>query len=234
MLTSEPQALQDRIENKQEAFSYILSNYVKDKDLTKLKDLTDTQKFLKDLLSGVSTSSLQKHYKTKISQLIKIDLEAGKNVDTVASQTPNLTKTFLVKSKDFLLDKTYLQLLIFSKIRKPDLLVPSRYLSSPELRDMYLKIKHLESTDISEISKLFEDESEQKLLFEEIIFKSTEVEDNIEEQLQKIVARQRKEYLTRQQKALSVRIAIAEESNNSKETDRLLSKMLKLTKLLKE
>lgn len=234
MLTSESQALQDRIENKQEAFSYILSNYVKDKDLTKLKDLTDTQKFLKDLLSGVSTSSLQKHYKTKISQLIKIDLETGKNVDTVATQTSNLTKTFLVKSKDFLLDKTYLQLLIFSKIRKPDLLVPSRYLSSPELRDMYLKIKHLESTDISEISKLFEDESEQKLLFEEIIFKSTEVEDNIEEQLQKIVARQRKEYLTRQQKALSVRIAIAEESNNSKETDRLLSKMLKLTKLLKE
>lgn len=234
MLNSESQALQDRIENKQEAFSYILSNYVKDKDLTKLKDLTDTQKFLKDLLSGVSTSSLQKHYKTKISQLIKIDLETGKNVDAVASQTPNLTKTFLVKSKDFLLDKTYLQLLIFSKIRKPDLLVPSRYLSSPELRDMYLKIKHLESTDISEISKLFEDESEQKLLFEEIIFKSTEVEDNIEEQLQKIVARQRKEYLTRQQKALSVRIAIAEESNNSKETDRLLSKMLKLTKLLKE
>jgi len=132
------------------------------------------------------------------------------------------------------LDKTYLQLLIFSKIRKPDLLVPSRYLSSLELREMYLKIKHLESTEISDISKLFDEESEQKLLFEEIIFKSTEVEDNIEEQLLKIVGRLRKEYLTRQQKALSVRIAIAEESNNSKETDRLLSKMLKLTKLLRE
>lgn len=234
MLLAEPNAISDRVEKKQEAFSYILSNYIRDKDLTRLKDLTDTQRFLKDLISVVSTSTLQKHYKTKISKLIKIDLETGKNVDTVATQTSNLTKTFLVKSKDFLLDKTYLQLLIFSKIRKPDLLVPSRYLSSPELRDMYLKIKHLESTDISEISKLFEDESEQKLLFEEIIFKSTEVEDNIEEQLQKIVARQRKEYLTRQQKALSVRIAIAEESNNSKETDRLLSKMLKLTKLLKE
>lgn len=234
MLNSESQALRDRIENKQEAFSYILSNYIRDKDLTKLKDLTDTQRFLKDLLSGISTSTLQKHYKTKISQLIKIDLETDKNIDAVRPHTSNLTKTFLVKSKDFLLDKTYLQLLIFSKIRKPDLLVPSRYLSSPELRKMYLKIKHLESTEISDISKLFDEASDQKLLFEEIIFKSTEVEDNIEEQLLKIVGRLRKEYLTRQQKALSVRIAIAEESNNSKETDRLLSKMLKLTKLLRE
>jgi len=234
MLLAEPNAMTDRVEAKQEAFSYILSNYIRDKDLTKLKDLTDTQRFLTDLLSGVSTSTLQKHYKTKILQLIKIDLETDKNIDTASSHTSNLTKTFLVKSKDFLLDKTYLQLLIFSKIRKPDLLVPSRYLSSLELREMYLKIKHLESTEISDISKLFDEESEQKLLFEEIIFKSTEVEDNIEEQLLKIVGRLRKEYLTRQQKALSVRIAIAEESNNSKETDRLLSKMLKLTKLLRE
>ncbi len=234
MLLAEPDAMTNRVETKQEAFSYILSNYIRDKDLTKLKDLTDTQRFLKDLLSGVSTSTLQKHYKTKISQLIKIDIETGKDIDTVSPHTSNLTRTFLVKSKDFLLDKTYLQLLIFSKVRKSNLLVPSRYLSSPELREMYLKIKHLENTDITEISKLFEAESEQKLLFEEIIFKSTEVEDNIEEQLQKIVGRLRKEYLTRQQKALSVRIALAEESNNSKETDRLLSKMLKLTKLLRE
>lgn len=234
MLLAEPNAIFDRVEKKQEAFSYILSNYIRDKDLTRLKDLTDTQRFLKDLISGVSTSTLQKHYKTKISKLIKIDLDTDKNVGTISPKKPNLTKTFLVKSKDFLLDKTYLQLLIFSKIRKPDLLVPSRYLSSTELRDMYLKIKHLENTDITEISKLFENESEQKLLFEEIIFKSTEVEDNIEEQLLKIVGRLRKEYLTRQQKALSVRIAIAEESNNSKETDKLLSKMLKLTKLLRE
>ena len=234
MLQAEPNAIAKRIEDKQEAFSYILTNYIKDKDLSKLKDFTDTQKFLKELLEGVSTSTLQKHYKTKITQLIKIDLDESKNVDTTSPSTPNLTKTFLVKSNDFLLDKTYLQLLIFSKLRKSELLVPSRYLSSPILKDMYLKIKHLESTEISEISKLFEQEIEQKTLFEEVIFRSTEMEENLEEQLTKIIGRLRKEYLTRQQKALSVRIALAEESNNPKEADRLLSKMQKLTKLLRE
>ena len=234
MLQAEPDAMTKRIEDKQEAFSYILTNYIKDKDLSKLKDFTDTQKFLKDLLAGVSTSTLQKHYKTKITQLIKIDIDESKNVDAASSHASNLTKTFLVKSNDFLLDKTYLQLLIFSKLRKSELLVPSRYLTSPVLKEMYLKIKHHESTEISEISKLFEQEAEQRILFEEVIFKSTEMEENIEEQLVKIISRLRKEYLTRQQKALSVRIALAEESNNPKEADRLLSKMQKLTKLLRE
>ncbi len=234
MLLAEPKAMSERVEKKQEAFSYILSNYIRDKDLTKLKDLTDTQRFLKDLISGVSTSTLQKHYKTKISKLIKIDLELDRNVDTVSPEVSNLSKTFLVKSNDYLLEKTYLQLLLFGKIQKPELLVPSRYLTSPILREIYLKIKHNVDKEISDISKLFENESEQKILFEEIIFKSTEIEEDLEGQLQKIVIRLRKEYLTRQQKALSVKIAIAEESNNSKETDRLLAEMQRLTKLLKE
>lgn len=234
MLLAEPKAMLDRIEAKQEAFSYILSNYIRDKDLTRLKDLTDTQRFLKDLISGVSTSTLQKHYKTKISQLIKIDLDLDKNIYTASPKMPNPSRTFLVKSSDYLLEKTYLQLLLFGKIQNSELLVPSRYLTSPILRTMYLEIKHNLNKEISEISKLFDNESEQKILFEEIIFKSTEIEEDLESQLKKIAQRLRKEYLTRQQKALSVKIALAEESNKSEEADRLLTKMQKLTKLLKE
>jgi DNA primase len=234
MLLAEPQAMVERIEKKQEAFSYIVSSYIRDKDLTKLKDLTDTQRFLKDLISVVSTPTLQKHYKAKISKLIKIDIDLGKNADPISPEVHNLSKTFLVKSNDFLLEKTYLQLLLFGKIQKSELLVPSRYLASPALKEIYLKIKHNIGKEISDISKLFKNESEQKILFEEIIFKSTEIEEDIEEQLQKIVVRLRKEYLMRQQKALSVKIAIAEESNNSSEADKLLVKMQRLTKLLKE
>ena len=114
------------------------------------------------------------------------------------------------------------------------MLIPSRYLSSPLLQEIYLAIKHSNKTDIVDIAKLFENSPEKKIFIEEIIFRATEFEDDLNTQLIKLIGRLKKQYLTRQQKALSVRIAIAEESNNSKETDRLLSKMLKLTKLLKE
>lgn len=232
MLQAEPDAMPKRISEKQEAFSYILSNYIKDRDLTKLKDLSDTQKFLKDLLVDVTTPTLQKHYKKKVLQITKIDLEESlPSNDFVA---PRATKPFLVKSTQNLLEKSFLQLLIFSRLRKLEFLVPSRYLSSSILQTIYLEIKHCKCTEIADLLKLFENKPEQKILFEEIIFRSTEIEDDIEDQLQKIVKRLKKEYLTRQQKALSVKIAIAEESNNSEETDRLLNKMQKLTKLLKE
>jgi hypothetical protein len=155
-------------------------------------------------------------------QITKIDLE--ESLPSNDFTAPRATKSFLVKSTQNLLEKTFLQLLIFSRLRKLEFLVPSRYLSTPILQTIYLEIKHCKSTEIADLMKLFENNSEQKILFEEIIFRSTEIEENIEEQLQKIVKRLKKEYLTRQQKALSVKIAIAEESNNSEETDRLLTR----------
>jgi hypothetical protein len=59
MLLAEPQAMVERIEKKQEAFSYIVSSYIRDKDLTKLKDLTDTQRFLKDLTKTLQSQNFK-------------------------------------------------------------------------------------------------------------------------------------------------------------------------------
>jgi DNA primase len=233
MLLKEPNKMQELIKEKQEAFSYIFSNFIKDKDLTELSDLTTTKNFVKELLSHVSDQILQNHYIDKIKQIGKIDL--GEKVFPTSSSSlyAQNTKGFLVKADSNLLEKTYLQLLIFSKKRSPEVLIPSRYLSSPLLQEIYLTIKHSDKTDIVDIAKLFENSPEKKMFIEEIIFRATEFEDDLNTQLIKLIGRLKKQYLTRQQKALSVRIAIAEESNNTKETERLLTKMLRLTKLLK-
>jgi len=234
MLQKEPERMAQLIEKKQEAFSYIFSNYIKDKDLTELADLTSTQNFVKELLIHVTNPTLLRHYTEKIKQIGKIALGDDKSYNNLTEVRMPNTKGFLVKVDSNLLEKTYLQLLIYSKIRSKDILIPSRYLSSPMLREMYLTIKHSVRTDIADIAKLFESSPEKKLLMEEIIFRSTEMDEDIEAQLNKLLTRLKKQYLTRQQKALSVKIAIAEESNNSEETERLLTKMLHLTKLLKE
>ncbi len=234
MLQKEPKLIVELIEQKQEAFSYIFSNFIKDKDLTELSDLSNTQNFVKELLSHVTNQILQNHYTEKIKQIGKIDL--GTSVSSLSNSKPFLqnTKGFLVKADINLLEKTYLQLLIFRKDRSKNIFIPSWYISSPILREMYLTIKHSGKTDMGEIAKLFDDDSEKRIFMEDIIFRSTEIDEDIEQQLVKLTKRLRKQYLTRQQKALSVKIAIAEESNDTTKTDRLLKKMLRLTKLLKE
>jgi DNA primase len=233
MLQKEPNRMQELIKEKQEAFSYIFSNFIRDKDLTELSDLTITKNFVRELLSHVSDQILQNHYIEKIKQIGKIDLGEKVSQTSKSSLPVQNTKGFLVKADSNLLEKTYLQLLIFSKKRSTEVLIPSRYLSSPLLQEIYLAIKHSNKTDIVDIAKLFENSPEKKIFIEEIIFRATEFEDDLNTQLIKLIGRLKKQYLTRQQKALSVRIAIAEESNNTKETERLLTKMLRLTKLLK-
>lgn len=234
MLQKEPELMQKLIEQKQEAFSYIFSNYIKDKDLTELSDLTNTQNFVKDLLSHVTNQLLRNHYIEKIKQIGKIELTEG--ISSTSDSKPFLqnTKGFLVKEDTNMLEKTYLQLLIFNKNRTEDMYIPSRYLSSPLQREIYLTIKHSGKVGIADIAKLFDNSPDKKVFVEEIIFRSTEIEDDLDKQLTKVTRRLKKQYLTRQQKALSVKIAIAEESNNTKETERLLTKMLRLTKLLKD
>lgn len=233
MLQKEPDHLKYLIENKQEAFSYIFANHIKDLDLTKMEDLTETQKFLEDLLSHVTNPTLLKHYQEKVESIGKIEL---KNTINATKQPYNLnsnTKGFPVKSDNNLLEKTYLQLLIFTKDKSEDVYIPSRYFSSTILKEIYLELKHSQAKDLPDIVKLFKDNSEKKLVIEDIIFRATEMEEDTTNQLKKLAMRLRKIYLTRQQKALSVKIAIAEEGNDTQQMEKLLQRMLKITKLLK-
>ncbi len=233
MLQKDEKKLATLIENKQEAFSYILTNYLQDKDLNKLEDLTQTQLFIKDLFSHITNATLLKHYTEKVKLLTKLDITEPKYVNKKQNSTSTNTKGFLVKSNSDLLEKMYLQLLIYADGDMGKYHIPSRYISSPMLREMYLMIKHSGKRDIKDIVSLFNNDSTQKILIEEIIFRSTEIEEDIEKQLATVMQRLKKDYLTRRQKTLSARIAMAEESNDSVKTEKLMQQMMKITKLLK-
>ena len=234
MVQENPDHLKYLIENKQEAFSYILTNYIKDKDLTKMSDLTETQRFLEELLSHVADPTLLKHYNEKIQSIGKFELKTSVNKGNNSASTNPDKKAFLVKSPNDLLEKTYLQLLIFNSNHTDDLYIPSRYLSSPMLRDIYLEIKHTDAKTLPDLVQIFSDDVNKKTFMEDIIFGATEMEEDTTPQLKKLIPRLKKNYLLRQQKALSVKIAIAEESNDSQQIEKLLQKVLKITKLLKE
>lgn len=232
MVQKDPEHLKYLIENKQEAFSYIFTNYIKEKDLTQLHDLTQTQLFIKDLLNHVTNPTLFNHYVEKIKLLSKIDFNEPNIVKKSSNVLNNNTKGFLVKLNNNLLEKMYLQLLIFADGDIDKFYIPSWYFSSKELREIYLIIKHSKKRDIKDIVALFNNNPTQKILIEEIIFRSTEIEKDIDKQLLSIMKRLKQDYFTKRKKALSVKIAIAEESNDTKQLEKLMLKMTKITKLL--
>jgi hypothetical protein len=182
----------------------------------------------------VTSPVLLKHYKEKVKKIGKIDIYTEEDTSITTKGIKNNTRSFPVKSDSNLLEKTYLQLLILNKGEAENIYIPSRYFSSDVLKEIYLAIKSTKEPDLPSIIKLFEKDEEKKVLLEDIIFRATEVEENTTKQLEKIALRLRREYLIRRQKALSVKIAIAEESNDTAQIEMLLKKMLEITKLLKE
>lgn len=238
MMQKDPDHLQMLIRNKQEAFSYIFSNFIKERDLSQLKDLTETKKFLEELLTHVTDQTLKKHYNDKANRLGQMIFNTnGENSGKViqgSNITINPVKQITNQNVN-ILEKTYLQLLIYNFSFIRDYQVPIRYFSSETLQEIYktLLVSPI-AGDISSIIKLFDKDEEKKLLIEDIILSATEMEIDSKKQLEKVTKRLKKEYLNRRQRELRVKIAIAEESNDVKKIDLLLKKVLKITKILKD
>lgn len=238
MMQKDPDHLQMLIRNKQEAFSYIFSNFIKERDLSQLKDLTETKKFLEELLTHVTDQTLKKHYNDKANRLGQMIFNTNGENSGKVIQGSNITINPVkqITNQDInILEKTYLQLLIYNFSFVRDYQVPIRYFSSETLQEIYktLLVNPI-ARDISSIIKLFDKDEEKKLLIEDIILSATEMEIDSKKQLEKVTKRLKKEYLNRRQRELRVKIAIAEESNDVKKIDLLLKKVLKITKILKD
>lgn len=238
MMQKDPNHLQTLIENKQEAFSYILANFIKERDLNQLEDLTETQKFLIDLLSHVSDQTLQKHYKFKAEKIAKATFFTSEK--HLKPQRSRINTTATPVKQDHtddinLLEKTYLQLVIYNPNFAKDYHVPIRYFSSKILREIYkIIIVNPIADNVSSIVKLFDNDAEKKILIEDIILSATEMDTDASKQLDKITKRLKKQYLDKRQGELRAKIAIAEESNDTQKIELLLKKILKITKMLKD
>ena len=88
-----------------------------------------------------------------------------------------------------------------------------------------------------EIYAKLEKDSDTKELLEELIFQNTELPNSKEQiynELDQIIVRLKKSYYENQRKDLHRKIAIAEENGEFRESQKLLSKLQDLNKMLKD
>ncbi len=237
LLQKETKLMKRKITNKAEAFSFILSNYLEDKNLNRLEDVNRVKNFIGSLISSVHDKTLLNLYKQKSTNLTKLDLfeETPENPYKYGKKEPS--SQFHMKKADNKVYREYLQLLLLLDEIEQEFLVDEKYILPTPLQQLYAEILKSYKEGKEKLYTILHETDGITETFEEIIFDLTaipEQEKDIKEELKKLSRRLEALYLKEQQKMLSQKVAIAEEKRDTKEAEKYLKELAQINKLLQE
>jgi DNA primase len=237
LLQKETKLMKRKITNKAEAFSFILSNYLENKNLNRLEDINRVKNFIGSLISSVRDKTLLNLYKQKIRNLTKLDLfeETPKNPYKYGKKEP--PSQFHMKKADNKVYREYLQLLLLLDEIEQEFLVDEKYILPTPLQQLYTEILKNYKEGKEKLYTILHETDGITETFEEIIFDLTaipEQEQEIKEELKELSRRLEALYLKGQQKILSQKVAIAEEKRDTKKAEKYLKELAQINKLLQE
>jgi DNA primase len=237
LLQKDKKLMITRITNKTEAFSFILSAYLEDKNLNRLEDVQKVKNFIGSLIFSVNEKTLVNLYKMKSEKLTKLGIfEKGvknpyKNSKKKAVFSHHVNSTHNKAYKD------YLRLLLLLEEIDPEFLVDKKYILPPTLQQLYIEILKNYKEGKERLYSLLHETDTITETFEDIIFDLTAIpkqEEEIKDELKKLSKRLRSLYLKEQQKILSQKIAIAEERRDTKKAQEYLKELTRINKLLQK
>ncbi len=224
MIKEDLDKLKIRINKKKDAFSYLLFTFIEDKDLTNYEDYNKTQKFVTDLLSSVADRTAFNFYQTKAEKVIGVlDRNITEKKFTKSSSTKDSFSNASHEKNNSKNEKAYLQLLFLQE----NINIPKEHdisvFDSSDVKDV---LEYIKNNPGKERQDIFE--KTNKELVEELIFSSSKIidltQESIEKDLNDIYFNILKNSQKRKRKQLSVKMAIAEEKGDSKESKELSEK----------
>ncbi|MDD4382438.1 MAG: DNA primase [Candidatus Dojkabacteria bacterium] len=219
-----------KIDKKEEAFSFILSQYISDKNLNKMKDLVDTEKFIKSLISEVKDEIIKKHYIEKVEITTKIQLEKDD------AQRTALQRDFKhVKSGAIPTEKRYMQLMLLIDNIKENFLIKNTLLQCNEYKDILKIIEDNIKLDRKSIFDKLKENEPTRIILEDLIFSVKELPKSNEEIESEILILKKKlniDYLKDIRKNLNIKMAFAEEKGDNKKSEELLEEIQRVNKML--
>lgn len=237
LLQKEPEKMKVLIKNKTEAFSFILTNFLSDKDINKLSDLDKIKTFIGSLLSSVKDNTTKEHYIKKVFNITKINVEENANTFSSSKKRPVEVNSVLVKKPDNKLESKYIKLLLLLNSIKEESLIPKKHITSQSLSDIYNHIVKFKDSKKEVLYSTLKNDSDINTVFEDLIFDLNDMPTTQEEVISELkIVKKRLEsaYLKNKQKELSVKIAIAEENNNYKDSEKYFKELTEVNKILKE
>ena len=236
LLLKKPKDMKRRIENKKEAFSFILSNYTKDKSINRLEDMNKIKNLINILLESVKDKTTKELYIKKVKRIYKIDLDKTTNIPGKGI-TKNPTE---IKQQSMEIDKIeeqYIQhLLLLPKLNEKQL-VPLEYITSKELIIIYNTILKNRGLSKEELFNRFQNQNEVQRIFENLIFRLSDLpstKEIVEKEIMILKKRIVYKFLKSKQKELTVKIALAEENRELKSSEKHLKELMDINNLLKQ
>jgi DNA primase len=237
LLQKDPKKMKYLIKNKNEAFFFILADYLSDKNLNKLEDLEQIRNFIGSLLFPVKDNDVKKYYSRRASSITKIDSLRPVNSDTPKNAVKKATRGLPVKKADNKSYRTYVQCLLLLDNIDQKYLLKKEAIIPAHIQEIYTEIlKHYKKGKEELYSKL-QDNPTVSETFEDIIFNLTDVPSNKKEiinELKTVMKRIEVDNLKIKQKNLSIKIALSEENKKYKEAEKYLKELIEINKVLKE
>lgn len=235
MMQKNPKKMQELLDNKVEAFSYILAEVIKDKDLNKLEDINKVKKIIEPILESVKDENTKALYMRKYYNITKIQPPTS----TTKSSTKSKEKKSIDKSSTVeknSLYTQYFQLLFLLDELKKSYLLPEKFLKNTDFEKIYeIVLENFPKIDKEYLYLQFENDPVMQNIVEQLIFKMTDrirSEKYLEEEIKKIQKNIKIKYYTERQKNITVKIAMNEEMKENQLP--LLKKLDRISKILKK
>lgn len=226
LIKNDPKKLQSIVKTRTDTFTYLLAEFLKDKNLNKLEDYQKTVTWVRKMLSTITDKGLYNFYAEKTFRMTKIDI---KGVSQKHTNTPAIPRDIPINKLEHNREKIYLQTLLFN----PDIKIPKdhniEYFKDDQVRKILTYIKEGKSVTREDLLTYFQDEKDIYQIIEDAIFNFSKSDTNSED-LNGIFRNISKDYFVRKEHEINVKIAVAEETGNSKESERLLLEFQNLTK----
>lgn len=225
LIKADKEKLTELIKNKRELFVYMLTERVKLVDYSKYEEFEKLVDWAERTLRFVKKNSLKNFYVEKCLKIGKIKVRVDGTSEKFPSSTivtKSVTKSGGVSKED-----KYLQILL----QRSPLTLPEEhsvdFFMDSDIKNILIEIK--KGVDSKErLLEIMNENNELREIIENAIFRFSESENSAVE-LNKLYRNIAKDFLSNKEREINVKIAVAEESGDTKESERLLQEFQNLT-----
>lgn len=226
MIGKEPKKLESIIKKRIDAYTYLLTEYVKDKDINNFEQYSRIVSWIDRILGYVTNESLLSFYVKVGVNITKIEHSKTSPLKAFSSK-PKTWKIPPIKNIDR--EHVFLQHLLYQKNISLDKKFELKIFENKNILEILAFVKQNPNCSRNDIVKKFEENRDIKDIIEQSIFTFSLDESNSVE-LDNIYENLVKEYYKRKERDYNVKIAIAEKTGNQKESEKLLEEFQNLTK----
>ena len=226
MIKDNPKKFKNVVNKRIDAYTYLLTQFIKDKDLTKYSEYRQTVSWIESTLSHVKNRSNFSFYVKNTFDITKI--EPYKNPSKKAKfENGSFCGDETPKRADK--DAIFLQHLLFQRDLTVSKNFDPKFFTNEKIKEIFLFVSQNHIEKRGQILKKFDEDATIKGILEDSIFSFSKEDSNIEE-LDNIYDSIVKDYYQRKELEYNIKIATAEKSGKIRESEKLFKEFQDLTK----